>query len=49
MKPDGLEVILQAAASCMFTNDSCEQIPSNGKFTDACLLSRYSAERWLML
>lgn len=38
-KPDVLEVIPRAAASCALTNNSFEQIHPNGKLTDARLLS----------
>lgn len=39
MKPDVLEVIPRAAASCALTNNCFEQTLPNGKLTGVCLLS----------
>lgn len=39
MKPDVLEAIPRAAASCALTNKCFEQILPNGKLANACLLS----------
>lgn len=39
MKPDVLEIIPRAAASCALTNNCFEQIIPDGKLTGACLFS----------